>query len=411
MGPGPRLPVYPDLYKNRHPKLPVNYQAKPGLRDIKLHEIDFYVTMKCNLRCQFCSVRAGEYDHKDLPLDRCLELIDEACALGLQELHFLGGEPTLRTDLEDMVEYAVKRGVSTRVITNGMLLDRERIKTFIDIGLQELMVSVDGTSANHQKLRKCNASSYDRTMQCLSDAIDLGLRTRMAATAYKDNYDDMLPLMQQAYEMKVDRFSIFLGSPLGRGHDMQTSVISPYDWRDLQNAVARASADYGKRFSVIMEQGFQWKGDAPIDRSALKGRGTGCNSLLEDFDYLIIRSDGALYQCVFFMTEGDPIGDVWEAPLKESLQYALEVKKYEPFTHANDKCVSCHHQKDCGTGCRGYAHLLADDWIKTDPRCSKTAPEIKEAPEYFPLCPILKWNARTGSHGGSSEQALDTAEA
>ena len=119
-----------------------------------------------------------------------------------------------------------------------------------------------------------------------------------------------------------------------------------------------------------------------------------------------MRSDGNLYQCAFFMTDGTPIGNVSEAPLKESLQQALEHAEYRPFTQANDKCANCFHAVDCGTGCRGYAYLLKGDWLKTDARCSKFDPTSIETPGYFPVCPILKKNVRSGAYGGSSEQAM-----
>jgi radical SAM protein with 4Fe4S-binding SPASM domain len=405
-----RRPVYLKVYEHKAHPLPHAYLAH-NVRPIRLHEIDFYVTMRCNLPCRFCSVRAGEYDHQDLPLDRCLQIIEEASTLGLEELHFLGGEPTLREDLEHMVAYASVRGIETRIITNGMTLRRDRLRRLQACGLGEVMVSIDGLHDMHTALRGCGSQGWDASWQCVDDAVALGLRVRVAATAYRENYEDMLPLMALADAHNVDRFSIFLGSPLGRGHGMMGSVLDPYSWRTLQDRVARTASDLRSAFSVIMEQGFAWKDGPEVDRSQLKGRGTGCNTLLEDFDYLIIRSDGNLYQCVFFMTEGKPIGNVWSASLEKSLQYCLERADYRPFTEPHDRCSTCHHAVECGTGCRGYAYLYTNDWLRTDPRCTKNDPRDTTPPDFFPLCPILKWNARSGRFGGSSDQALELSEA
>ena len=187
---------------------------------------------------------------------------------------------------------------------------------------------------------------------------------------------------------------------------MIDDVISPYRWRALQEAVRDEIPNLRSDLQIVMEQGFQWADGPVVDRSALKGRGTGCNTLLDDYDYLIVRSDGNLYQCVFFMTEGKPIGTIVDQPLAPTLQYALERADYRRFTEANDKCCDCSHAGACGTGCRGYAYLYEQDWLKTDPRFSKQQPRAEEAPPYFPLCPILKHNVRSGSFGGSSEQAL-----
>lgn len=395
-----------DLYAHTPPLLPTGFSIADRPR-IRLHEIDLYVTMRCNIRCTFCSVRAGEYHHRDLPLGRIIDLVDEAHALGLEQLHFLGGEPMARRDLEPMVAHAAGLGINTRVITNGMLAPRQRLESLIDHGLHELMVSVDGLEATHNRLRQAGPDGWQSTMQCARDAIDLGLRTRLSAVAYRDNREEIVDLMRLTESMGADVFSVFLGSPLGRGHTLLDQVLDAPTWRALQDDVADACASMRPDFSVVMEQGFAWADGPAVDRSQLKGRGTGCNTLLEDFDYLIVRSDGLLYQCVFFMTEGRPIGTIVDQPLHEALHYALDRRDYEPFTHANDKCTSCHHQTECGTGCRGYAYLYENDWLKTDPRCSKSDPTATDAPPYFPLCPIMKLNVRSGRLGGSSEQAIE----
>jgi radical SAM protein with 4Fe4S-binding SPASM domain len=270
------------------------------------------------------------------------------------------------------------------------------------------MISVDGLEGTHNRLRQAGPNGWRTTLACVQNAIDLGLRTRVSMVAYRDNENEILPLMHLTEEMGAHIFSVFLGSPLGRGQEhMLGQIIDPYRWRSLQDQVAGACRRLRDDFLVVMEAGFAWKDHPAIDRTVLKGRGTGCNTLLEDFDYLIVRSDGNLYQCVFFMTEGKPIGNIREQPLRETLQYAREQAVYQPFTVANDRCVNCYHQEACGTGCRGYAYLYKQDWLKTDPRCAKSAPDDTEEPPYYPLCPILKTNVRTGRYGGSTEQALE----
>ncbi len=391
--------VFPKVYAQSAPPLPSGFQVDPS-NPVRLHELDLYVTMRCNIRCGFCNVRAGEYRHTDLPLARILSLLEEAAALGLEEVHFLGGEPTLRLDLEQMIEHAVSLNLHTRIITNGMMLSRERLEGLARAGLKQVMISVDGLEATHNRLRRAGPDGWQTTMRCIRNALELGLRTRVSAVAYRDNYHELPGLMELVEGMGAQIFSVFLGSPLGRGHTLLDQVIDPRAWRRLQQTMAERARTLRPDFEVVMEQGFAWKDGPPVDRSQLKGRGTGCNTLLEDYDYLVVRSDGNLYQCVFFMTEGAPIGNIAQQPLGPTLAYAREVATYRPFTVANDRCVHCFHQEDCGTGCRGYAYLYKGDWLKTDPRCAKTAPEDQQQPDYFPLCPIMKVNIRTGHLGG-----------
>ncbi len=370
---------------------------------IVLDEIDFYVTMKCNLNCDFCSVSANEYDHEELSLPRILELMREAKELGMKELHFSGGEPTLRDDLEDMIAYAEELGLHTRIITNGFKLDRERIQRLHRLGLDDIMISVDGFEKTHDVMRG-NRFSFDRALRVVRDCVDLGIRTRVSTVIYRENMAEAVPLLLFFRDMGVHIYSFFLGSPLGRGYRHRMgSVLNAEEWRNVCNDVRTAMREHDVQLDVVLEQGFQYEDGTVVDRSRLQGRGTGCATLMEDYHFLILRADGNLYQCVFFVTDGAPIGNVKEMSIKEALLYSRKEAIYEPFTVANDKCVSCSHQVPCGTGCRGYAYLYENDWLKTDPRCAKEGPET---PKYYPLCPILKVNAASGHFGGSTEQAL-----
>jgi len=370
---------------------------------IVLDEIDLYVTMKCNLTCDFCSVCASEYEHEDLPLERILGIIDEAAALGLKELHFTGGEPTVRKDLEEMIAYAVKRGLHTRVITNGYKLSRARLKRFVECGLPDIMISLDGMGDTHNDMRG-RRDSFQRAQRVVRDSVDLGLRTRVSAVAFRENRHEMIPLMLWARDAGCRVFSMFLGSPLGRGQRYRMhSILGAQEWRELCDEMRESMVKHDVQMEVILEQGFQYADGPVVDRAQLKGRGTGCATLLDSFDYLILRSDGNLYQCVFFVVDGEPIANVANTGLREALTTARHNAVYRPFTRPQDRCVSCEHQVPCGTGCRGYAWLYRGDWLKTDPRCVHAG---DGKPAHFPLCPILKVNAGSGKFGGSSEQAL-----
>jgi pyrroloquinoline quinone biosynthesis protein E len=305
-----------------------------------------------------------------------------------------------------MIAHATGLGLHTRIITDGMLLSEARLRRLVDAGLKEIMISVDGLEDVHNELRQSGPDGWSATMGCARNAISMGLRTRISAVAYRRNCAEMGDLMELASGMGAHIFSVFLGSPLGRGHTLMDQVIDAYTWRRLQEEIAMRARTLRPEMQIVMEQGFVWQNGPAVDRTQLKGRGTGCNTLLEDYDYLIVRSDGNLYQCVFFMTEGKPIGNIMTQPLEATLQHALEQAVYRGFTVANDRCTACWHQEECGTGCRGYAYLMAGDWLKTDPRCSKRNPAETQAPPYYPVCPIMKLNVRSGRHGGSTEQAL-----
>ncbi len=393
-----RLGRWPAEHKVVH--IPVDSME---MNRIKLHEIDFYVTMKCNLACDFCSIVAGEYNHQDLPLPRMLEIIADAADLGLKELHFSGGEPTVRPDLEDMIKFADDLGIHTRIITNGYKLPRKRIQRLVDSGLKDVMISIDGMEKQHNIMRG-KPDGFVRTLTTVKRCIELGLRTRVSMVAFKENKKDVVPLLKFIDNIGVDIFSVFLGAPLGRGYrHRQKSMLNADEWRKITDDVLTVVDSGLIAAQVIVEQGYAYTDRTPLSMDGITGRGTGCATLMSSYDYLIMRSDGKLYQCIYFVDDGKPIGDVSEKGFEEVLTEAQRKKLYAPFTVPQDKCVSCGFQEECGTGCQGIAYLTTGDWVNTDSRCSK---DSENKPAYFPLCPILKLNAGTRGLGGSSEEAL-----
>ena len=72
------------------------------------------LTHRCPLQCPYCSnPLALERASKELTTAEWQRAIDEAAAMGVLQIHFSGGEPTARTDLEELVRPCPRRAGST----------------------------------------------------------------------------------------------------------------------------------------------------------------------------------------------------------------------------------------------------------------------------------------------------------
>ncbi len=103
--------------------------------------VHLFVTDRCNLSCDYC------YSKDDSPnpdFDELKQRIDHAVDLGTVILAFMGGEPTLRSDLEELIAYANGKSVVTYVTSNASLLTEERLMDLGEAGLDVLELSVDG---------------------------------------------------------------------------------------------------------------------------------------------------------------------------------------------------------------------------------------------------------------------------
>ena len=61
------------------------------------------LTHRCPLQCPYCSNPLNlERASQELTTAEWTRAIDEAAAMGVLQIHFSGGEPTVRPDLEEL---------------------------------------------------------------------------------------------------------------------------------------------------------------------------------------------------------------------------------------------------------------------------------------------------------------------
>jgi len=364
---------------------------------MKLEELDICLTDKCNLYCDFCSVQAHE-KADEISFTKIKEIIDQSIEYGLEELHLTGGEPTLRDDLEDIISYSTSKKLNVRLITNGTLLNEERLNQLRKCGLKSIMISLDGLTAYHDSIRGCG--TYERTMATIVNALSLGMLVRVNSVAWMNNKDEILQLADLMNKLGVHVYSIFLGSPLGYAKKHKENILTTDMWREFYQSLRNVTFYQKYKTKIVMEKGFLYP-DEEFDLDMLQGRGRGCYKITNYCDYLLVRSNGNVYPCVFFSNEALPIGNIYENSLMDILCSFKHNEFYENIGKYPSECMSCDKVYLCKGGCRGYAKIYNDDWMARDPRCDQHV-----SSGIIPLCPIIKHNLNEDRLGGSSEQVL-----
>ena len=95
----------------------------------------------CNLSCAYCN----EYDKvsEPVPIDEMRRRIDHLGRLGTSIITISGGEPLTHPDLDDVIRQMRKVGAMAGMITNGYLLNVERIQRLNQAGLDHMQISID----------------------------------------------------------------------------------------------------------------------------------------------------------------------------------------------------------------------------------------------------------------------------
>jgi pyrroloquinoline quinone biosynthesis protein E len=109
------------------------------------------LTHRCPLQCPYCSNplelerAAGELD-----TEAWKRVLAEAAELGVLQVHFSGGEPMARRDLEDLIRHARAVDLYSNLITSGVTMTEARLAALIEAGLDHVQLSfqdVDATNA------------------------------------------------------------------------------------------------------------------------------------------------------------------------------------------------------------------------------------------------------------------------
>ncbi len=134
-------------------------------------------TNRCNLRCTMCPNKDFE-DEKIgmMDFDLFKSIIDQVQG----EVHDINlhhrGEPTLHPKLPDMIKYAHKRGVRTKLHTNGTTLTSKLSRALIDSGLELISFSFDGYMPDVYESVRVGAS-FNRTLKNIQRFLDLRAKT------------------------------------------------------------------------------------------------------------------------------------------------------------------------------------------------------------------------------------------
>lgn len=172
------------------------------------------VNSVCNLRCEMCDVGQRQADSSfyqnlvaggDLPVDRLLELVEEAKTYE-PLMHVISTEPLLYGGLEDFLRHAERYGIPTAITTNGLLLKREA-RTLVEGGLRDLWVSLDGPPAIHDVIRGF-AGSFERAIAGIEEVRRLASPSekpivRVSYTVTDRNFDQLVPFLKTLSSVPV----------------------------------------------------------------------------------------------------------------------------------------------------------------------------------------------------------------
>lgn len=111
-----------------------------------LRKVYVEITSRCNLHCGMCIRHVWQHTPQDMPADLFRRLVEDLRGVPtLEAIQFGGfGEPLVHPQFFQFLRWTVEAGIPAEVLTNGVLLDGWAAAELVELGLQRLIVSLDG---------------------------------------------------------------------------------------------------------------------------------------------------------------------------------------------------------------------------------------------------------------------------
>ncbi len=342
--------------------------------------IAWEVTRACAYACVHCRADAlHQRDPRELSTDEAKALIERLAAFGNNPiLIFTGGDPMMRPDLFELIAYAAERGLRCSLTPTATALPtKERLEKARDAGIKRVALSLDAPRPEvHDEFRKVQGS-WQRTMDTLHRAHDVGLSVQVNTTVAKHNIDilhEMIPFIQ---EVGAVQWSVFFLVPTGRA--MREQMVSAaqhekvFNWLyDLsQNAPfdIKATAAPMYRRVAIERKRAENSGNPVTFQSAGFQYADGLNRPTKGVNdgngFLFISHIGEIQPSGFLPVTA---GMVREHDVVDVYRNSQIFKDLRNPSKYKGVCGTCTYNDVCG-GQRGRAYGITGDYLESDPAC------------------------------------------
>lgn len=323
------------------------------------------LTYRCPLRCLYCSnpIERSGARNPELGQSEWQNVLTDAEALGVVQVHFTGGEPVLREELRALIAHARGLGLYTSLITSGLGLTRERLEGFAAAGLDHVQVSIQGMS-DADAVQIAGRAGLAQKLQVMEWVRALDLPLTINVVLHRHNIEQIPQLIDLAERLGAERLELANSQYLGWALANRDYLLP--DDAQIERARARANAAK-ERLKGRMELLFVLPDyHAGIVRPCMQGWASR---------YIVVSPDGMVLPCHQAHTlPGLAFERVTERPLAQIWRDNPALEQYRGESWMAEPCRSCERRTQDFGGCRCQAFALTGRMDATDPAC-KLAPE------------------------------------
>ncbi len=314
------------------------------------------LTYACNLSCVHCLSSSGRRDPRELTTAECQRVIDTLERMQVFYVNIGGGEPTVRPDFWELVEYATAHHVGVKFSTNGVKIDPAAARMLAASDYVDVQISLDGATAEVNDAVR-GPGSYATAMRAMRNLADAGMAGfKLSVVMTRHNIAQL-----DAFKAIADQFGAQLRitrlRPSGRGADVWNELHPlPRQQRELYDWLVAHGED------VLT-------GDSFFHLSAYGSALPGLNLCGAGRVVCLIDPVGDVYACPFAIHESFLAGNVRDAGGFETVWRASPLFQRLREPGDGGACRSCGHYDSCRGGCMAAKFFTGLPLDGPDPEC------------------------------------------
>lgn len=355
-------------------ELPVKLKKVPNLSSPV--EIQWEATNICNHNCYFCYFADRmNIENNILSTEQVKKIVDEADELKTVVLTIEGGEPFMRKDMLDILEYIRNNtGISMDILTNGSLITTdiaEKLFSILGVNQDAIRVSlIAHDRKNHEQI--CGKDTFEIINNNVKNLTDNDVSVRVNTVVTEYTYEHLHKIYQLATEIGINSGFSFV-PPLQSDDNFFSGHSSMIKCIRSLNKALEIEQDH-KKTNIVglipinhIPKLKDVAGDILENEVKYINR-TGCVAMSTKLN---INFNGDVYPCIFLQYPEFVMGNLKEKTIREIWNKPdNDVSTFrEKRMYSSHKCGECELSKFCSGGCFGATYSKNKNFIGPDPRC------------------------------------------
>jgi pyrroloquinoline quinone biosynthesis protein E len=319
------------------------------------------LTHRCPLQCPYCSNPTDlERVASELTTAEWQDVMRQAGELGILQVHLSGGEPTVRKDLEEILEAAVKAGLYTNLITAGVTINRERLMKLAEIGLDHVQLSIQDVDPENADRISAYKGGLAKKIEVSQWTKEAGMALTINAPVHRQNIHNVPRMIEFAIECGAGRIEIahvqyYAWALVNRGSLMPTR-------ESFMTAAKQVEEAREKYKGIIVIDMVVPDYYAKFPKPCMGGWAKQILNVTPSGRVLPCHAAESITHLTFDNVKDRPLADIW---LNGDC-----FNKYRGTDWMKEPCRSCPRKEIDFGGCRCQAFALTGDAANTDPACS-----------------------------------------